>query len=108
MGARPLTEYFEDQAGPVDDLRLPAPFEVALLHRAQPGIDDDEPDVVFADQLAEVFDSAAAQQTARARARDAGDLGAHHIEADRLGEPDRFFQPCFDRAAGNAIRAPSR
>jgi hypothetical protein len=39
---------------------LPAPFEIALLHRAQRRVDHDEPDVVFADQLAEVFDSAAA------------------------------------------------
>jgi len=60
MGAGPRAENLEDEPRPVDDLRLPAPFEIALLHRAQRGIDDDERDVVFGDQLAEVFDSAAA------------------------------------------------
>jgi hypothetical protein len=60
MGAGPLAENLQDQARPVDDLGLPAPFEIALLHRAQRRVDHDEPDVVFADQLAEVFDSAAA------------------------------------------------
>ena len=108
MGARPRAENFEDQAGPVDDLGLPAPFEIALLHRAQRGVDDDEPDLVFADQSAEVFDCAAAEQGARARARDAGDLGAHDIEADRPGEPDRLVEPRFDRAAGYFIRSVVR
>jgi hypothetical protein len=60
MGAGPLAENLKDQARPVDDLGLPAPFEIALLHRAQRSVDDDEPDVIFADQLAEVFDCAAA------------------------------------------------
>jgi hypothetical protein len=60
MRAGPLAENLQDQACPVDDLCLPAPLEIALLHRAQRGVDDDEPDVVFADQLAEAFDSAAA------------------------------------------------
>jgi hypothetical protein len=60
MGAGPRAENFKDQARPVDDLGLPAPFEIALLHRAQRSVDDDERYVVFVDQLAEVFDSAAA------------------------------------------------
>src|SRR4029077_461839 len=89
------------------NLGLPTPFEVALLYWAQCGIDDDKPDVVFGNQLAKIFDSPAAKQTTRPRACDCGDLRAHHIETDCLGEPDRFFQPCLDRAAGNFTRMPS-
>ena len=85
MSARALAEYFKDQTAAVDDLGLPPPFEIALLHGAQRAIDDDEIDFVLADHFAETFNSAAAQQSARAWARNAGNLGANHIEPDRSG-----------------------
>jgi hypothetical protein len=99
VSARPRAENFEDQTGPVDDLRPPAPFEVALLHRAQRTIDDDDPDSVFADQLAEIFEGPAAEQAIGPRARDARDLGADDIETDRPCEADCFLQSRFDRTA---------
>src|SRR6059058_4283573 len=53
VGARPRAENFEDQTGPVDDLRLPVFFEGALLHRAQRAVNDDDADRIVADQSAE-------------------------------------------------------
>ena len=44
MGAGALAEDLQDQPGAVDDLGLPAPFEIALLHRRQRRVDDDKPD----------------------------------------------------------------
>jgi hypothetical protein len=101
MSARPGAKNLEDQTGPIDNLCLPAPLEIALLHRAQGGIDDRESNFVFPYQLAEVFKGAAAKQAARARACDAGDLGADDIEADGPGEPNRLLEPCFDRSTRN-------
>jgi hypothetical protein len=108
MGARPRAEDLEDQTRAIDDLRLPTPLEVTLLHRAERRIDDDEPDLIFADQLAEGFKGAAAQQAARARTGDARELGADDVQADRLGEPDCFFEPSFDRTAGIFCGVPSK
>jgi hypothetical protein len=108
MGAGPLAENLQDQAGTVDNLRLPAPFEIALLHWAQRGVDDNDPDFILADQLPEGFDSAAAQKSVRARASDGGDFGTDYVEADRLGETDSLFQTCFERTARIISRVPSR
>src|SRR4029453_17221243 len=74
MGARPRAKDFENEACPVDDFRLPVPLEIALLHRAQGGIDNDNPDLVFFDQLAESVKGSRAEQAARPRAGDAGYL----------------------------------
>ena len=79
MSACPSTENFEDEARPIDDLRLPAPLEIALLHRAQGGIDNDDPDFVFFDELAEIIEGTGAEQATRLRARDAGDLCTNNI-----------------------------
>ena len=68
MSARPFPEYLENQPSPVDNLGLPATFEIALLHWAQCSINNGELYVIFADQFGEILDGAAAQKAARARA----------------------------------------
>jgi len=46
--------------GPVDDLALPRPLQVALLHRAELGVDDGDGDVLRLDGLANGLDLALA------------------------------------------------
>src|SRR6266550_5227276 len=60
VGARPCAENFEDQTGPVDDLCLPVFFEGALLHRAQRAVDNDDADLIVADQGTESVECPAA------------------------------------------------
>lgn len=67
MGAGPLAKNLEDQAGSVDDLRLPTSFQIALLHRRQRTVDDNETDRVVLDPFGNVFDRAAAKQGCRSR-----------------------------------------
>ena len=107
MGARAFAEYFEDQPRPIDDFCLPPPFEVALLDRAQRPVDDNEPDTVVLDQPAQALDHAAAEESSGLRARDARDLGADYIEPYRARQPDRLFQPGFDRTRGALKLMPS-
>src|SRR5215472_4435001 len=107
MSARPRAENLENQARAVDDLGLPAPFQVPLLHRGQCAVDDHQTDAVFADQPAEVFKGPAPEEAAWLRAGDPGDLGTHDIEVDGPRKTDRFLQPGFDRTAGELGRLPA-
>ena len=96
MSARPSAEDLKDQTGPVDDLCLPAPLEVALLYRAQRSVDDDETDVGLADQPAEILDGATTQQAVRPRACKVGNLGSDNVEPNGPGKADCLLQPCFN------------
>ncbi|MFT3808599.1 MAG: hypothetical protein QM698_01645 [Micropepsaceae bacterium] len=49
--ARPLAEDFQDQTGAVDDLGLEVLFEIALLHRRERTVEDDDGGVEFGAKL---------------------------------------------------------
>ncbi len=57
-GARSAAKNFEDQAGAVDDLHLPRPFEVALLDRCQLVINDHSLGLGSPKQCSQFFDLA--------------------------------------------------
>src|SRR3954465_12944060 len=98
MRAGALAEDFEDEAGAVDDLGLPAAFEVALLHRGERRIDGDKADIIVGDDAAQHLDIPAAERGRGARRSHPDDLGANHIEVDGPGEPCRLREPCLGRA----------
>ena len=108
MGARPRAEDFEDQARAVNDLRVPAPFQVALLYRTQHAIEDNQTDPVIADKSSEVFEGPTSEEAAWLRAGDPGDLGTDHIEANRPRETDRFLQSGLDGATRDLCRLLAR
>ena len=100
MSAGALSEDFEDEPGAVDHLGLPAPFEVALLHRAERGVDDDEANRALSNDGAQILDIAAAEQRRRDRPRNAHDLRADDVEVDRPRQRDRLVEAGFERAPG--------
>ena len=99
MGMRPRAKNFKDQTGAVNNLRLPAPFEIALLHWAEHAIEDNYADRVFADQPAEVFEGPTPKEVTRPRTTDPRDLGTDDIEADCPRETNRFLQSSLDQTA---------
>jgi hypothetical protein len=104
MGPGASAKDFEDEAGAVDDLGLPLPLEIALLHRRQGAVDDNEADFLLGDHLAKRFDPALADQRRRDRPAEANDLAGNDIEVDRLGEADRLVEPGVERASGAVAR----
>src|SRR4051812_36031706 len=98
MRAGALAEDFEDEAGAVDDLGMPAAFEVALLNRAEGSVDDDQTDCVVGDDFAQLLDIAAAEQCRRYRTVDAHALGAHDLQVDRTRQSDRLVETRLQRA----------
>ena len=94
-GARPLAEDLQDQAGAVDDLALPLLLEIALLDRADGGIDHHQLDVILGDQIAIGLHRAAADQGGRTIAGHLHHGGMHHIQADGGGKSHRFRQPAL-------------
>ena len=98
MSARAGAENLKDQSGAVDNLGLPAPFKIALLHRAQRRVNDNKPDLVFRDNRAQRLDVPGAEQGCRYGASQSDGLGAHNIQIDGTRQSDRFFETGIKRA----------
>jgi hypothetical protein len=107
MSARPCAKNLEDQARAVDDLGLPAPFQIPLLHRGQYAVNDNQTYAVFAYQPAQVLEGPAPEEAAWLGAGDSGDLGTHDIEMDGPCKTDHFLQPSLDGTAGDLGRLPA-
>ena len=58
LGARALAEYLKDEAGAIEHLGVQRLLEIALLHRRQRMIDDDQLRLFFLDDLGELLDLA--------------------------------------------------
>ncbi len=101
-GVGALAEDLQDQAGTVDDLGLPEPLEVALLHRRQGGVDHHELGGVDLQRLAELLGLARAEQRGRHLLAQRHGFGTGDLEVDRARETDRLGEPGRGRASTDA------
>jgi hypothetical protein len=100
-----LAEDFQDHGGAVEHLAVPGLLQIALLHGRQMGVDDDDVGLMRLGQHGDLFHLAASQQGRRHRPRQRRDLGFHHGQMNRGGQPDRFAQArlCIPQSALTAL-----
>src|SRR5690606_39416385 len=79
-GAGAAAEDFEDDAGAVEHLGVERLFQIALLHRRQRVVDEDELDLALLDAGGELVELAGAEKRRRPRLGDIDDLGDDRIE----------------------------
>ena len=92
---RAAPENLQYKPGAIDDFRLQRLFEIALLHRRQRTIGDNQTDLMLGDQRRDLLDLAFAEKGRRTDRVEHHDRVANDIDFDRGGETDRLFDPCL-------------
>ena len=94
---RPRPENIQNQPGAVDDLAAPGFFQIALLHRRQLRIDDDNRNVLLVHRLALRLNLPGPEQAGRPLGAQRQNGAVHHHKLDGCGKPDRLGQPRLGR-----------
>ena len=95
LGTRPPSEYFEDEAGPVQNLGLERLFKVALLYRRELMIDNHQLRMLIFDARSDLFNLARTKERARTRRVDSRGFRMDHIKLDGRSQADSFLKPRF-------------
>ncbi len=112
--ARAPAEDLQDQPGAVEHLRAPGLFEIALLHRRERAVHDDDADLLALHEAGEFVDLALAEIGRGADRVERREPGLDHLEIDRARKTDGLFKPRCGRASarlgarGSALRRRRR
>jgi len=99
-GRRPLAEYLEDQAGPVDDLGSDLVFQILLLDRGQRRVHDQQSGRFLPREPGNLVDLALAEQGRRPHRAQPERAGDDDVDADRPGQADGLLDPGVGRPPG--------
>jgi hypothetical protein len=104
---RPLAENFEDQCGAIQNLCRPRLFEIALLHRRELCVDDDDLGLRIARHSADLCNLAASHERCGNRPSKRHNELLHHFEADRGRQADGLgkTRPCVTLARSTELPA---
>ena len=97
---RAFAEDFEDQCRTVKHLGAGLGLEIALLHRAEGDIDEQQLDFALLDFLLDLFDMARADEGRRLDLTDFDDFRKHQLHPDRLRQAFEFGLAHLDRMTG--------
>jgi hypothetical protein len=92
---RPFSENLEDERRAIDDLGVPRFFEIALLHRAEAGVHDNDVRLKTPRFRRDFRDLAAADQCGGCRPGQRHDAFRQHFQADGGGQAHGFGQAFF-------------
>jgi hypothetical protein len=95
--SRACTEDFENEPCAVENFRIPRFLKIALLHRSQCMVDDDQADIEITYSLAKLFDLARSEQRRRPWFVHRHDCGIDDVEIDGVGKADRLGKTAFRR-----------
>jgi len=99
-GCRAFAEDVEDQASAVDDLAGSRTLQIALLHRRQCRVNNDDLHLRLGQRGSLFLDLTLSQQSGGAAGAKWKDGRVDDIQADRPSQPDRLSQP---RIGGSAL-----
>src|SRR5690606_7785428 len=97
-GARATTEDLQNNASSIEDLGVQTFFQIALLHRRQRMIDEDQLDFVLRHQFRNLLKLASADQGRGTRIVDGHDLGMDRFEIDGACKSNGLVQARLWRA----------
>ena len=104
-GGGAVGEDLEDETGAVQQLDLPGLLEVALLHRGDRAVDQDELDLLGLDAGAQLLDLALAEEHAGIGLGQAHDLRPHDLQpGQRVGQRDGLLERAPGRARSGRRR----
>jgi len=103
-GLRSRAEYFQDQRGAVENLGGPGFFQIALLHRAQLMINNDEAGLVDPHQGGDFINLASSNQRCGSCIAQWNVDGRGDLHADRFDKPDGFAPPRLGVASRSFLR----
>jgi hypothetical protein len=96
-GARAVPENLKDESRAVEDLGVPGFLQIALLHRCQRMIYDDEVGIFHAHYTGKLLYLAGAEQGRGLRLGHLDDPAFADVQVDRCGKPNGFVEPRLRR-----------
>ena len=96
--ARAPSEDLENEAGAVEHLGVPGLLQIALLHRRERAVHDDDAGFERFDDPGDLLDLAFAEIGRGPHRAEHDDTGLTDVEIDGAGQPDRLIEPRRRRA----------
>ena len=87
-------ENLQDQAGAIQDFRIPLFFQITLLHRRQCAIHHHDAGVEAFDETRNLFDLALAEESCRPQRIKHDDARLFDVEIDGASKADRLIEFC--------------